>query len=518
MGKLLVTIGGSGSACGTAILHGLSANLTELQGTMDVLYLDKDATNGTTSDFRKKLQLYGRMTEELAPAEGRDGRQFARIDINDNYDDWTIEGILGNDAEEPLENYCATASQSFLPLFYTDTERRMKLSVGFERHPNIGSLVFDGIKENDKFREKIMHVIKSGGRTQIFITGSIFGGTGASMFANLAEYIRSLVKDESPELQNKLYIGGVLLTPYFSIPLAPAEELNNNPVKDDNITEATQTALGYYASIENLVCGGGKERTHGKAIFDALYLLGFSPKTQINNDGSPAPYCKGGSSQLRDACIVELLSACAAAHFFNATQDGRDDLKVNQSDVKENIFRLSLGGTEGALPAVTWDNIPRESAMKLQQMLRFALLLCCVLQPDWQAATSKRNALYARWLKKGAKVKPVQLQAARDYLFEYLRFIYQVACTNAGGERICAHLANPEKLWDAIELSVKPSLKNCANTFKLLADIVPVNDLTNLRPIIDALNGKYWLAKAKDETALLNSLYAACTIEEKGDE
>ena len=508
MSKLLITVGGTGSRGGSATLFGMAANMSDWFGDLYVMCMDKDTQNGTTSKFGAAMDSYDELTKMLDKV---DGRRFARFDIETKRKSWTIEGILGKSGGDTLESYCAPHSHKYLELFYSEKERRMTLKNGFERHPNIGSLVFEGIKANPNFIKKIEDVLRDGERADIFIIGSIFGGTGASMFVNIAEYIR----EQAKQLRRDVRIGGALLLPYFNIPQAPQEEMRNDPVTDDDINEATQTALGYYANIPNLVCGGDVGCEPGNAIFDALYVTGLQPRCRILHERDKAVYAKGGAAQDSECNIVDLLVASAACRFFDAVDKKNNDLEIGKSDTRQNLFIATLSKEEdGDLTQIGWENLP-ENTKQLRHMLCFSLAICGIFYPDYQLAKKKKFALYCRYLKNGGRNEgSVALTPLQKFCRAFLEFFFQVASTHADGAPIC-NIINRNKLEELLEFARPDHVYTDAEAIiweNSLSEVLSPYIQFSFSELKRELNRMYDRngQKAASEAELISEIYSVC--------
>jgi len=508
MSKLLITIGGTGSRGGNASIFALAANMADGLGDLLVMCMDKDTQNGTTANFYSAMDTYDELAKVLGKA---DQRAFARFDIDPGRKGWTMEGILGKDGGDTLESYCTPESRKFLELFYTEKERKMSLRNGFERHPNIGSLVFEGIKVNPNFSAKIEEVLKEG-HSEIFIIGSIFGGTGASMFVNIAQYIREQAMKFGEERSKSVLIGGALLLPYFNIPQVPQEEKKNEPLTDDDITEATQTALGYYGNIPNLVRGGEPGCEAGHAIFDALYVAGLHPRCRITHERSKAVYAKGGSNQTSECNVVDLLVASALCHFYKAAANPSNrELEIKHGETNQNLYVATLTADDKSdFLQIGWDNLPANTE-QLKTMLYFALSVCGIFYPDYQIAKKKKNAIYCRYLKNGKKHKPGALIPLQKFCATYLDFVFQIASTYADNAPIC-DLVNRDKLEELLAFieSQNYTAAVAKSWNENLSGVLGSQLSFSFSELLQTLNGKFNFTKAETELDLINAIYRSC--------
>ena len=72
--------------------------------------------------------------------------------------------------------------------------------------------------EDDPFWSQIYKAIdaaRGGEEVRIFIISSIFGGTGASGFPNIARRIKAVQKEKN--VTSNFYLGGALMLPYLAV-------------------------------------------------------------------------------------------------------------------------------------------------------------------------------------------------------------------------------------------------------------------------------------------------------------
>ena len=189
--------------------------------------------------------------------------------------------------------------RDFLTALYDDaseneprTELHLRLSVGFKGNPNIGSVLFTGLK-NESFFQALEAVYTANDR--IFIISSIFGGTGSSGFPQLVELIRSSTKNTNLQTAK---IGAVTVMPYFSLQNNDASAINSN-----QFISKTKAALSYYKDRMARNSYNGTQQG-----VDKLYYLYDKPGTPYANN-------EGGARQQNDAHPIEVIAASAMQHF-----------------------------------------------------------------------------------------------------------------------------------------------------------------------------------------------------------
>jgi len=516
MSKLIITIGGTGARCGSAAAFALAANMFSGSGKIGIMPVDKDAGNGTSRTFNDYISnTYAGIVNAL----GKDNpdRPFARFDLVLETN-WKLDSLLdrGTGVSDTLRDYCTDLSQRFLPLFYTEAEQSMNLRDGFKRHPNIGALVFEAVKNDPAFNQAIDKVLQeaSGGTAEIFIMGSIFGGTGASMFLNLAEYIRR--RAQKNECSRHTRIGGALMLPYFKIPLAPSDvRRTGDYVSDEDLDEATQTALQYYKSIPNLVRHGNKDGCEpGSAIFDALYLIGLNPHcaTRHDEDEHPPVYAEGGSGQESECCVVDFMAASALCHFFDASEKEQKSetdtpLYVQPGTPDQNLYTLLFSDSKSEeLQKIGWENLP-PNAKPMQTLFRFAVYICGYLYPDYRNADNKRHSLYFKLQNKQQSAD--MLEGIYQFCFRFLEFFLPVAATRAGGDTIC-ELADIGALKRLLDFCQKANYDDEA-VGTVISNTFPQPLPVDSREITSKLIGAK--KSIADEKELIAKVYALCSRE-----
>lgn len=172
----------------------------------------------------------------------------------------------------------------------TNSELNLKLSVGFQGNPNVGSIVF-----NDYFNQQQFEQVKKkfGGPDRIFVVGSIFGGTGSSGLPQLITEIRNCNKTE---LKNAK-AGACIVMPYYKI-----ESDSSSPINSDTYNSKTKAALSYYEGAIN-------------SAFNDVYYAGCDTVYE------PYPNNYGGEKQTNPAHIVEMISAMSIIDFINKKDD-----------------------------------------------------------------------------------------------------------------------------------------------------------------------------------------------------
>lgn len=195
----------------------------------------------------------------------------------------------------------------------TYTELKLKMDIGFQGNPNIGSAVFNELKNNNEF---INFTNEFNNDDKIVIVGSLFGGTGASGIPKIISAIRHCGINHIESAN----ISVVFVMPYFAI------DVNGEiSIKSAIFNSKTKAALNYY------------EQAGVNGEIDNIYYIGDKVPTRVKP-------CIGGGKQKNNAHFVEMIAAMAIAHTitvphvlgrgnrykFNATQEITNGIGINE--------------------------------------------------------------------------------------------------------------------------------------------------------------------------------------------
>ena len=200
---------------------------------------------------------------------------------------------------------------------------------------------------------------------RVFLTGSIFGGTGASGFPTIAR----LVKDELDKTNagERATLGGALVLPYFHFLTENDSELQ---AKSEAFLMNTQAALRYYYNWS---------RTD---IYKAVYLFGDEARTEVEPR-------LGGPQQRNAPHFIELYAALAAIDFF------KSEFEANQP----THYYITARHQEHLL---LWNDLPDGSEgqtieSKVGNLARFSFAFLSVYEPILQDIRKRGKGYRAPW-------------------------------------------------------------------------------------------------------------------------
>lgn len=368
-------IGGTGARIAEVAAHLCAMNLVNDEREITFIIVDKDQNCGGTAQAK---EVIGRI-EKISQIEGSNTgaclckSRLTKPDANP----WDFTNALAsiasnNDGNASLEDALGqngTDDGILFDAFYSDSEQISKTSEGFYGHPTIGALMFKYMMKNANGNDIAQPVINSLSGTadtaKVFIIGSVFGGTGASVFSNLAAHIR----DKSSvmnNINNRLIISGVLLLPYFSF----SNNRDNNIIDETEFYAKSKTALEQYGNDPHLI----RRRVDSDNSFDTLYICGQNPLHKVGE------YSIGGESQKNHFDLVDLVSAYAMVSFFNEDFMRAGTNQIDAGKIgKIYEYRLNKNRNE-SLQNVESTVLPDSLALNLRKMLLFSAF---VLSKVW---------------------------------------------------------------------------------------------------------------------------------------
>lgn len=312
-------IGGTGSRVLRSLTMLLASGLKFKQPDLTIvpIIIDTDAHNGDTARTRDLLRSYYTIRKTFVDKNANSKsdiffntqiRSFNRLDA-------TASDAADLDVQFNFQNQDNTfanfinfnglndADKDMIELLYNDSldehpELHLNLNVGFKGNPNIGSVVFNDLKNSQQFQNLESSYTQN---DRVFIISSVFGGTGASGFPTLVKLIRESTTNGN---LTKTKIGAITVMPYFNVD-ADEKSAINSAIFDTK----TKAALAYYAEDEQI-----------KTV-NALYYIADP------NQSGTLPNVEGGEDQVNNSHIVELMAATAVADFIDK---GDEDLLTPQ--------------------------------------------------------------------------------------------------------------------------------------------------------------------------------------------
>ena len=175
-------------------------------------------------------------------------------------------------------------------------ELNLNLKKGFKGNPNIGSAIFNEVLEKPAMKN-FFDLIGPGDR--VFISGSIFGGTGSTGIPQIVNKCRSQESKVNDAAKNAPIALNIIL-PYFGLKTDNTKQ-DNSTIDSNTFSSKSKAALYYYKNEIN------------QKVQEVYYIGSNEVKQFDNNDG--------GKDQKNQAHIVELLSAMSLIEFASREQE-----------------------------------------------------------------------------------------------------------------------------------------------------------------------------------------------------
>ncbi|WP_345954022.1 hypothetical protein [Mucilaginibacter sp. PAMB04168] len=253
-------------------------------------FIDPGATSRTDTFFNTKIKSFSRLEAGSTDAADID-LQFDFQNNNDTFAKFVNYNGLSQVNKDVLElMYNDSANDQDFPELY------LNLTVGFKGNPNIGSVVFNDLKNSQQFKNLESSFTD---QDRVFIISSIFGGTGSSGFPTLVNLIR---QSKNPNLA-RAKLGAITVMPYFNVDSNEGSAINSSL-----FNTKTKAALSYYANDDAI------------SSINALYYIAD------HNQSGTLPNVEGGREQINNGHVVELLAASAAIDFI-----GKADIELEEN-------------------------------------------------------------------------------------------------------------------------------------------------------------------------------------------
>lgn len=410
----VIGIGGTGAKCVESFIHLCAAGAGPEVAWVGLI--DQDQSNGNTARARRLIEQY----EVIRNALRVDADASVSRDL----------GLFRTEVENgglwcPVDDPSASLQRVFsyemlkpelrnlMDILYSDREKNQEFSEGFRGHPSIGApVMLSGAGHDHSFWrdfDRALLAARGGEDVRIVLFASIFGGTGAAGFPNIARMINTRLKDEG--IDRGVSVAGVLMLPYFSFPSsADGQDL---AARAERFLEESQGALHYYGQL-----------LESSPFIDSLYVVGWSPLIELGY------YSEGAESQVSPPLIPELYAGLAACNFC--------------SEQPPDPGRLLVTARKEA-SKVSWDDLPApkpgmSAATVLGGHARFCWAYKYIYAPSLLQV--RRPIRIEQWFRRLLSRQGVNLRSQktrsdienlRSYSAQYLWWLANIA-TTAGDE------------------------------------------------------------------------------------
>lgn len=412
MGYYFISIGGSGTRVLESVAHLCAAGLLPNrngEGHFYAMSIDPDKGNGNLTRTNTLLNCL----DKFQHVKVGNGTPLLKTPLKLAQPKFNWSPIdLGKRLDDIISytNYAHMPIGKLYESLYTNEGRTTILDQGFRGHPSIGAAVMSMMATAkvqsawSNFINDVNSDVKIHGSAQIFLAGSIFGGTGAAGLPTIARLLREIFHNHC--LSGKVRIGGALLLPYFSFAPPPGHETDIGLFASaDNFLTNTKAALRYYADAED-------------SGFDSMYFIGDETMLPFPN------FSIGAATQRNDAHIVDFFAAMAAVHFYSIN-DGQHCYYISRNNETE----------------FEWEDLPNVElhddnnvSMKerLTQFVRFIFAYLHIVKPVVSKLESGKEPINGYpwyknyWLKDNIKIKDDEVSNFQAYAELFVQWLNQV--------------------------------------------------------------------------------------------
>ena len=368
----VVGIGGTGMRCLENTIHLCAMGMYD-ETTVHMLALDTDTGNGNMKRVEELVEKYNRINNSNAKNNTFFSADIKFYKFGPNYDSNTTFSTIsryGNQAQALPEDEMCKATD-IVDLFITPDTRDMNLKHGYRAQTQMGSIliyhaiiyeameVMNDASRRSGLKDFINALTRNGVNQQVFVFGSVFGGTGASTIPVLPkalnEAARIMTGNDQSDIEGN-YFGSVVLTSYFNFAYKKSGEKCADP---NNFALNSQAALMFY----------NKDKTVTKA-YKRFYLIGRDSTISLEERNDRGGLDTGGENQKNPVDYIELLAAFAAYDFFKCCDkslSGNEDVfKIKVDNDESQFFFRAI---EDSAKRLEFDDFTEEDHEKFKKKL-----------------------------------------------------------------------------------------------------------------------------------------------------
>jgi len=318
--NIIIGVGGTGSKIIEAVVH-LAAS-GNMPPTLYPVLIDQDTLNGNVEQCRESINSYNIIYEKSKKIKG------LKI-FNTNIDMEKIpEGLI---PLVPTRNQKFSASIKY-PLMSSDEKKVIEalynrhqleddLKDGFKKRAHMGSAIISQMLEGNQDLTRLNERTRSLS-PDIYIFGSIFGGTGASGLTIIGKYF----KDNWPN--SNVY--GIVIMPYFKI--SDLADLENRPISE--IVNSNSDMLLVKVALEIFY-------QNNNDSFNKVFFIG-SDIANLEKDAPTKYPVSGGREQKNPAHIFELIAGSVISHSSRINNKYNfyiEDLEIRDIPIEGGTFQ-----------------------------------------------------------------------------------------------------------------------------------------------------------------------------------
>lgn len=308
----ILAIGGSGALASESLVH-LCAAGTIKNCEINILVIDPDQTNENVQRLQQTVLSYEAIRNSINqkdPYFFNSKIKFLKVWNPNSGEDSNLENGI---SYVQYNNENNIRYKILTNLLFSEDKRKEPLHKGYKGNPMIGTIFMKDIEEDEIYKD-----IAAEERLNLYVFGSLFGGTGA---AGLPVMGKSF-KETRASRSGATNIGACILLPYFNIKEASEQKKNefkkngvNLLPESKNFLPAVKFAIPFYISKHQ-----GKNNG-----YDAIYYIGC-PDSFVN---SQLDFGIGGVEQKNHSHYINLFAASGFIDFINK----KSDFKKNNDTV-----------------------------------------------------------------------------------------------------------------------------------------------------------------------------------------
>lgn len=432
MNVFIFAIGGTGARVLRSLTFCLASGIQRIPDRTRIipLIIDYDKTNGDKTRTIKLLDTYEELRSgayngvdrnpadrnffhpeicKLAETEVMAGKANNNLkpsfEFTFGLNDHTKAGTFAQYIDLPGMRGNTSLTRDLLSSLYNDepedfpegshplTELNLDLEKGFKGNPNIGSIIFENLKDDDEFQRFCNTFDPANDR--VFIISSIFGGTGSSGFPRIVDAIHY----SGIAGYDTAIVGACVVQPYFKVNTPKGGAINSNIFNSKE-----KAALSYYVQPD----------VNNRNIYDKLtttYFVGDEDATCIE-------YSEGLDTQKNDAHLVEFVAALSVLDFIC---NNRNDLAAN----RYREFGIPNNNTQNG--KFNFTNFCDDDYNNYLQYL-FSMGLTFKYYKDYvENDTIPENEAYYRSLNLGGKVKHGWYERFGNFINDFNEWLDELA-------------------------------------------------------------------------------------------
>lgn len=300
----IFAIGGTGARVMRSLTMLMAAGVNGLDGPICPIIIDYDKENGDKLRAVESMKRYTEVHKLIYEGKRNldvsftDGKQpFFYPEYKELFTNWCWDFNIQENKSmfHQYIDYASIGNRSMSTKRLVDTlydisnddvnsELNLNMEVGFQGNPNIGSVVFNELKNSEQFTQAFVNDFEVGDK--VIVIGSLFGGTGSSGIPKVV----SAIRNHRDAKINTANISVVFVLPYFTIDIE-----GEISIKSAIFNSKTKAALNYY------------EKSGLNGMINNIYYVGDKVPTRVKPQ-------IGSKKQKNNAHFVELIAAMAVVH------------------------------------------------------------------------------------------------------------------------------------------------------------------------------------------------------------